>query len=92
MIEGRDDRYVTIAEFAAMIGRSPKTIANWGAAGKLPFVRLCGVPLISVRAVEDLIESSGSHVRIDDAEVALSMMNRGGRKGRGAPPSRGVSR
>ena len=56
MIQGRHDTYLTIDEFAQMINRSSKTIRNWHSEGKIQFVYLCGVPLISLLMIENLLE------------------------------------
>lgn len=55
MIEGKIDTYFTVEEFAAMVGRSEKTIRNWAAEGRLVFADLCGVPMIRLSAIENLI-------------------------------------
>ena len=64
MIKGRNDTFLTVEEFAEMIGREPKTVKNWASRGKIRLVSLCGVPLISLNMIENLIEgrptSSGS--------------------------------
>ncbi len=55
MIVGKDDTYFTVEEFAEMIGRSPNTVRNWASSGKIRFVHLCGVPLIALTTIENLI-------------------------------------
>ncbi len=69
MIQGRLDTYFTVEEFAAMVGREPKTVENWAAAGKLRFMNLFGVPLISLKMIESLIEGRIPGVR-DDGTLA----------------------
>ena len=75
MIVGKLDSYLTVAEFAAMVGREPKTVENWAAQGKLRFVHLCGVPLVSLRQVESLIEGRVPGTR-DNAAVARAILGR----------------
>lgn len=75
MITGRTDTWLTIDEFAAMVGRSSKTVMNWAAEGKIQFAYLCGVPLVSMRVIETLItghmpEGAGSE------RLALELMGR----------------
>ena len=55
MITGRHDVYLTVSEFADMIGRSEKTIRNWVSEGRLTAIHLCGVPLIAMSHIETLI-------------------------------------
>ena len=55
MIVGRRDSWFTVEEFAEMVGREPKTVTNWASQGRIQFVRLCGVPLISLSMLENLI-------------------------------------
>ncbi len=69
MIQGRLDVYYTVEEFAAMVGREPKTVENWAASGKLRFMNLFGVPLISLKMIESLIEGRVSGAR-DNGELA----------------------
>jgi hypothetical protein len=83
VITGKRDTYLTVAEFAAMIGRDEKTVRNWSAEGRLRFVHLCGVPLISLRMLERLIEGVAPE-RADDGLAALKLMNRADRDGRRA--------
>ena len=73
MIEGRHDTWYTIDEFAAMIGRDAKTVRNWASKGKLRFAHLCGVPLVSMRMVENLIEGRVATGR-DGGEVARRLI------------------
>jgi hypothetical protein len=87
MIQGRHDTYYTVEEFAGMVGRADKTIQNWVAQGRMRFVYLCGVPLVSLREVEQLIEG-----RIPEGAErglpAARMMNRADRVGRRQEPER----
>jgi hypothetical protein len=83
MITGRADVYFTVAEFAAMIGREEKTVRNWAAEGRLQFVQLCGVPLVSLHAVENLITGVATPTATDGM-AAMRMMNRADRGGRRA--------
>lgn len=87
MIAGRHDTYFTIEEFAAMIGREAKTVRNWAAEGRLRFAHLCGVPLVSLQAVESLIAGTAP-AHAADATTALRLMNRADRAGRRAIPGR----
>jgi hypothetical protein len=75
MIQGRTDTYFTVEEFAEMIGRSPKTVTNWAAQGKLRFVYLCGVPLVSLALVEQQIDGH-QVVGAEADQVAIRMMNK----------------
>lgn len=87
MIQGRSDTWFTIEEFAAMIGREPKTLLNWTSEGKIMFADLCGVRLVALSMIESMI---AGHVRpSDDAgELALRMIGRLDRHGRRVEPER----
>lgn len=59
-----------------MIGRSEKTLRNWASEGKLQFVNLFGVQLISCRMIENLL----THARgTQDGELARRLMGMGRR-------------
>jgi len=87
VITGRKDIYFTVLEFASMIGREEKTVRNWAAEGRLQFVHLCGVPLVPLSMIENLI---GNEVppTATDGKTAMRMMNRADRKGRRAIPEK----
>ena len=78
MIVGRHDTYFTVDEFAAMVGRSPKTVQNWAAQRRMRFTHLCGVPLVPLSTVEALI-TGASYTGPSGGNIALEMMGRGGR-------------
>lgn len=75
MIEGKRDTYYTIDEFAQMIGRSPRTVMNWGSEGRIRFHRLFGVPFVSLRALEDILEERNDRPNADES-LARSLMGR----------------
>ena len=87
MITGRKDSFFTIAEFASMIGREEKTVRNWAAEGRLQFVHLCGVPLVSLSMIENLIGNVVPPTATDGLP-AMKMMNRATRAGRRAVPEK----
>lgn len=87
MIVGRHDTYLTLPEFATSIGRSEKTVRNWVAAGELTFVHLCGVPLVSIAMLENLI-SGVVPTSAEGGKLALKLLNRIDRGGRRATPER----
>jgi hypothetical protein len=70
-----------------MIGRSPKTVANWAAAGKFEFVHLFGAPLVSLSMVESLI-AGRVPAASPAADAALRMIGRRDRAGRRTEPER----
>lgn len=73
MIVGKRDTYYSVAEFAQMIGRSPRTIENWASEGRIKFNRIFGVPMISLRAIEDILEERNDQPRPDEA-LARNLM------------------
>lgn len=75
MIVGRNDTWLTISEFAEMIGRSEKTIRNWASQGRIQFVHLCGAPLVSLRIIETLI-ATHADAYPENAELALRLMGK----------------
>ena len=85
MITGRTDTWLTVEEFAAMIGLEVKTIRNWVSEGRLQFVYLCSVPLISMTMVENLITGTAPSGAAN-GELALRLSNRMDRNGRTAAP------
>lgn len=87
MITGRRDTYYTVAEFAAMIGREEKTVRNWAAEGRLQFVHLCGVPLVPLSMIENLL-AGAAPATATDGMAAMRMMNRADRRGRRAIPEK----
>lgn len=87
MITGRKDTYFTVDEFAAMIGREAKTVRNWAADGRLQFVHFCGVPLVPLSMIENLIGNVVPPTAAD-GRAAMRMMNRADRKGRRAIPEK----
>ena len=91
MISGRNDTYFTVSEFAGMVGRSEKTVMNWRTEGRIQFVSLCGVPLIALSMVENLI-TGAAPAGADAGGAALRMINRTSRDGRRAAPERRAPR
>ena len=87
MISGRTDTWFTVEEFAAMVGRSEKTIMNWASEGRLQFAELCGVKLVALSMIENLITSYGP-VATPSAEAALRIIGRRDRAGRRTAPER----
>jgi hypothetical protein len=73
VIQGRNDTYLTVEEFAAMIGRSPRTVQNWASKGQLKFRYIFGVPLISLRAIENIIEQEAPP-NARDGRLAVRLM------------------
>lgn len=55
MIQGRQDTFFTITEFAAMIERSPRTVQNWISQRRLKPRYLFGIPFISLQSIENII-------------------------------------
>ncbi len=90
MIVGKLDTYYTVAEFAAMVGRSEKTIRNWASEGRVQFAQLCGVDLVSLTMVESLITGRLPH-DAGDGVLALKLTNRIDRQGRRTKPERHAS-
>jgi hypothetical protein len=85
VIKGHSDTWLTVEEFAAMSGREEKTIQNWVSAGRMQFVHLCGVPLISMTMVENLITGTAPSGAADGT-VALRLANRMDRNRRRLAP------
>ena len=87
MIAGRTDSWFTVDELSKILGRSVKTLENWRSEGRIQFVSLCGVPLVALSHIENLI--TGVVLRgTDEGSAALRMMNRTDRNGRRAAPER----
>jgi hypothetical protein len=87
VIPGRNDTFFTVEEFAGMIKRSEKTVQNWASDGRLHFVYLCGVPLISMAMVESLIAGKAPDAG-PAAEAALRAIGRRDRDGLRTEPDR----
>lgn len=87
MIQGRTETWFTVDEFAAMVGRSPKTVMNWASEGRLSFADLCGVKLVSMAMIENLI-TGHCPAAIPSAEAALRIIGRRDRAGRRTEPER----
>lgn len=85
MITGRTDTWFTVEEFAAMIGLEMKTVRNWVSEGRLQFVYLFSVPLISLTMIENLITGTAPSGAAD-GKLALRLSNRMDRDGRRATP------
>lgn len=87
MITGRTDTWYTVEEFASMVGREPKTVMNWAGEGKIQFADICGVKLVALSMIENLITGHGP-AATPSAEAALRMIGRRGRDGRRTQPER----
>ena len=64
---------------------SEKTLRNWVSIGKLQFVHFCGVPLISMTMIENLITGTAP-AGTSDGRLALRLSNRMDRNGQRAAP------
>lgn len=82
MIQGQHDTYFTVEELGRMISRDEKTIRNWAASGRLQFVHLCGVPLISMAMLENLI-TGVVPPGAGDGKLALRLSKRTDSRARG---------
>lgn len=87
MIVGRNDTWFTIEEFARMIEREPKTVQNWISEGRFRPCRLYGVPLISLRTIENMIEGYAPE-GADEGRLAAKLSNRVDGDGKPAVPER----
>jgi hypothetical protein len=87
VITGKHDTYLTPAELATMVGRSEKTVRNWACDGRLQFVYLCGVPLISMKTIESMITGTAP-ASPASADGALRIIGRRDRMGRRTQPER----
>jgi hypothetical protein len=87
VIQGRTDAWFTVEEFGAMVGRSPKTVLNWAAEGKIQLADLCGVKLVSMAMIENLITG---HVPdgARNGDLALELMGRMTPEGTRVQPER----
>lgn len=56
-------RYLTAAEIAFMIGRSPRTIRRWLAAHVIPSFHIGGTRLVDAQDLEAVIARSKSQPR-----------------------------
>jgi predicted transcriptional regulator len=89
MIRGTSDTFYTVPEFARLVGRTEKTIRNWASEGRITLVHLCGVPLVSLKMVENLI---GHYITNEHSEEALELLlarDRSGPAKRRKPRKRG---
>jgi hypothetical protein len=87
VIQGKRDAYFRVDEFAVMIGRAEKTVRNWAADGRLAFVYLFGVPLVSLALVESLIDGRAETSTVA-GDAALRVIGRRDRAGRRTEPER----
>lgn len=87
MIVGRNDTWLTVKEFAAMIDHEPHTVQNWASQGRIQFADLCGVKLVALSTIESMISG---HVPAapGSGNAALRVIGRRDRRGRRTEPER----